>query len=58
MNNTEEYQRFVLQMAKHCQCRANNCPCYGVLLGGLCDMVQDAPSSLAQFLLYSLSDEN
>jgi hypothetical protein len=38
---SEEYQRFVSEMAKHCQCRANNCPCDGVLAGGPCDMVQE-----------------
>ncbi len=40
---TEEYQRFVSEMAKHCQCRANYCPCDGVLAGGPCDMVQEEP---------------
>lgn len=40
---SEEYQKFVASMAKHCHCRANNCPCDGVLAGGLCDMVQEEP---------------
>lgn len=38
---TEEYQRFVAEAAQHCQCRANNCPCDGVLAGGPCDMLQE-----------------
>jgi len=38
---TEEYQRFVSEMAQHCQCRANNSPCDGVLAGGPCDMLQE-----------------
>lgn len=35
------YQVFIEESAKHCHCRANNCPCDGVLAGGLCDMVQE-----------------
>lgn len=35
------YQSFVESMVKHCHCRANNCPCDGVLAGGPCDMVQE-----------------
>lgn len=38
---TEQYQRFVASMVPHCHCRANNCPCDGVLAGGPCDMVQE-----------------
>lgn len=38
---SEEYQKFVASMVKHCQCRANNCPCDGVLAGGPCDMIQE-----------------
>lgn len=38
---TEEYQAFVASMVPHCHCRANNCPCDGVLAGGPCDMVQE-----------------
>jgi hypothetical protein len=40
-NHDVEYQSFVESMVKHCQCRANNCPCDGVLAGGPCDMVQE-----------------
>ena len=36
-----EYARFVSSMVPHCHCRANNCPCDGVLAGGPCDMVQE-----------------
>ncbi|HEY5893082.1 MAG TPA: hypothetical protein VIT91_07615 [Chthoniobacterales bacterium] len=36
-----EYQKFVASMVQHCHCRANNCPCDGVLAGGPCDMVQE-----------------
>lgn len=39
--DAEEYQRFVESMAENCQCRANNCPCDGVLAGGPCDMIQE-----------------
>lgn len=35
------YQAFAWSMAKYCHCRANNCPCDGVLAGGPCDMVQE-----------------
>lgn len=41
---SEEYQRFVAAMAEHCQCRAGDCPCDGVLAGGPCDMIQDDPN--------------
>ena len=34
----QEYERFISEMVQHCQCRAENCPCDGVLAGGLCDM--------------------
>ena len=36
-----EYAKFVSSMVPHCHCRANNCPCDGVLAGGPCDMVQE-----------------
>lgn len=38
---SEEYQKFVASMVPVCQCRANNCPCDGVLDGGPCDMIQE-----------------
>lgn len=38
---SEEYQKFVESMVAHCQCRANNTPCDGVLAGGPCDMIQE-----------------
>ena len=38
---SEEYQRFVESMVPHCHCRASNCPCDGVLAGGLCDNMTD-----------------
>lgn len=38
-----EYQRFVAEQAKHCHCRPGNCPCDGVLAGGMCDDIQDDP---------------
>lgn len=41
---TEEYQKFIASMVPHCQCRANNCPCDGVLAGGPCDMVREEDS--------------
>ena len=34
----QEYERFISEMVKHCCCRAENCPCDGVLAGGMCDM--------------------
>ncbi len=36
-----EYEKFISEMASICKCRANNCPCDGVLAGGLCDMIQE-----------------
>jgi len=41
---SEEHQRFVAAMGEHCQCRAGDCPCDGVLAGGPCDMIQDDPN--------------
>lgn len=38
---TMEYQRFVESMVPHCRCRSQDCPCDGVLAGGLCDDIQD-----------------
>lgn len=36
--DTPEYQAFVEEMAKHCQCLPpHRCPCDGVLAGGICD---------------------
>ena len=43
-HQSEDYQRFVASMVPHCQCRANNCPCDGVLAGGPCDMIQEEES--------------
>ena len=40
-SETEEYQRFVSAMAQHCQCHPSNCPCDGVLAGGMCDMWEE-----------------
>ena len=31
------YQRFVAESAKHCDCDPPYCPCDGVLAGGMCD---------------------
>jgi hypothetical protein len=42
---SEEYQRFVESMAPECHCRSGNCPCDGVLAGGVCDNIQDDPDS-------------
>lgn len=36
MLNDPEYQAWVESMAKHCRCK-HDCPCAGVLAGGLCD---------------------
>ena len=38
---SEEYQRFVESMVPYCHCKAGNCPCDGVLAGGLCDGITD-----------------
>lgn len=40
MTDDPEYQAWVESMAKHCRC-AHDCPCAGVLAGGLCDDIQD-----------------
>jgi hypothetical protein len=40
-HESEDYQRFVESMVEHCRCPASNCPCEGVLAGGLCDTVGD-----------------
>lgn len=40
-HESEDYQRFVESMVEHCRCSASNCPCEGVLAGGLCDTVGD-----------------
>lgn len=40
MTDDPEYQAWVESMAKHCRC-AHDCPCAGVLAGGLCDDLQD-----------------
>jgi len=42
MPDDPEYQAWVESMAKHCRC-SNDCPCAGVLAGGLCDDLQDDP---------------
>ena len=34
----QEYVRFMWEMTKQCCCRPENCPCDGVLTGGMCDM--------------------
>ena len=34
----QEYERFMSEMVEACQCRPENCPCDGVLAGGMCDM--------------------
>lgn len=34
---SEEYARFVESMVPYCHCSSRNCPCDGVLAGGLCD---------------------
>ena len=38
---SEEYQRFVESMVPYCHFKASNCPCDGVLAGGLCDRITD-----------------
>lgn len=38
-----EYSKFVESMVEHCRCAAGQCPCDGVLAGGLCDSVGLAP---------------
>ena len=38
---SEDYQRFVESMVPYCHCKADNCPCDGVLAGGLCDGITD-----------------
>lgn len=40
MLNDPEYQAWVESMAQHCRC-SHDCPCAGVLAGGLCDDLQD-----------------
>lgn len=37
-----EYQKFVESMVPLCRC-ARDCPCDGVLAGGICDNIQDDP---------------
>lgn len=40
ITESAEYQAFVESMAPHCRCRYD-CPCPGVLAGGLCDGMTD-----------------
>ena len=42
MADDPEYQAWVETMARHCRC-SHDCPCAGVLAGGLCDGLQDSP---------------
>jgi hypothetical protein len=42
MTDDPAYQAWVESMAKHCRCD-HDCPCAGVLAGGLCDNIQDDP---------------
>jgi hypothetical protein len=42
--DSPEYQRFVEDMAKHCRCSPpHDCPCAGVLAGGICDDLGNDP---------------
>lgn len=38
-----EYQKHLEEMAKLCHCRSSECPCDGILAGGMCDNIQDNP---------------
>ncbi len=38
--DSPEYAAFVAEMATHCRC-TRDCPCAGVLAGGLCDGLTD-----------------
>ena len=40
MTDDPEYQAWVESMAQHCRC-SQDCPCAGVLAGGLCDGITD-----------------
>lgn len=40
MTDDPAYQAWVESMAKHCRC-SHDCPCDGVLAGGLCDDRQE-----------------
>lgn len=40
MTDDPEYQAWVESMAKHCRC-SHDCPCDGVLAGGICDDRQE-----------------
>lgn len=43
MQDDPEYQAWVESMAKHCRC-SHDCPCAGVLAGGICDDRQEDDS--------------
>lgn len=40
---SEEYQRFVDSMFHECHCKESNRPCDGVMVGGLCDGIEEEP---------------
>ncbi len=49
-----EYLRFVEESAKDCACRPpHDCPCAGVLAGGLCDRLGHDPDFSADDLDWS-----
>ncbi len=47
--DTPEYQQFVSEMAKHCDCAERFKPCDGVLAGGVCDQIKDERDEPPQF---------
>lgn len=53
-----EYQKFVEESAKECRCRAPyNCPCDGVLAGGLCDRLGHDPDFTRDDLEWSEEEQ-
>lgn len=45
LTTSEEYENFIQSMVAHCRCRTRDCPCDGVLAGGICDDIQDEQPS-------------
>ncbi len=44
----EAYARFVESMVPHCRC-SRDCPCDGVLAGGLCDNIQEPTPGTVEY---------
>lgn len=38
---SQEYEKFVQGMARHCHCKESNRPCDGILAGGVCDGITE-----------------